>query len=54
MRPGSIRKGLGVLVSLAALAAVILLTTLTIQRMDLRPRTDDAYLQADLSTWRRT
>jgi multidrug efflux system membrane fusion protein len=48
MRPGSIRKGLGVLVSLAAFAAVIFLTMLTIQRMDLRPRTDDAYLQADL------
>jgi multidrug efflux system membrane fusion protein len=48
MRPASIRKGLGVLVSLAAFAAVILLVTLTIQRMDIRPRTDDAYLQADL------
>lgn len=48
MRPGSIRKGLGVLVSVAAFVAVILLTTLTIQRMDRRPRTDDAYLQADL------
>lgn len=48
MRPASIRKGLGVLVSLAAFVAVILLVTLTIQRIDLRPRTDDAYLQADL------
>jgi membrane fusion protein, multidrug efflux system len=43
-----IRKGLGVLVSLAAFAAVILLAVLTIRRMDLRPRTDDAYLQADI------
>jgi membrane fusion protein, multidrug efflux system len=43
-----IRKGLGVLVSLAALAAVILLAGLTFRRMDLRPRTDDAYLQADI------
>jgi len=48
MRLASIREGVGVLVSLAALAAVILLTALTIRRVDLRPRTDDAYLQADL------
>ncbi|MBV8455322.1 MAG: multidrug transporter subunit MdtN [Acetobacteraceae bacterium] len=43
-----IRKGLGVLVSVAAFAAVILLAGLTIRRMDVRPRTDDAYLQADI------
>lgn len=48
MRPGSIRKGLGVLVSLAAFALAIVLATLTTWRMDLRPRTDDAYMQADL------
>src|SRR5271170_6388582 len=45
---GFIRKGLGALVSLAALLAVIALVVLTTKRMDLRPRTDDAYLQADL------
>ncbi len=39
---------MGVLVSLAALAAVISLAVLTIRRVDLRPRTDDAYLQADI------
>lgn len=38
----------GVLVSVAAIAAAILLVLLTIQRIDTRPRTDDAYLQADL------
>jgi multidrug resistance efflux pump len=43
-----IRKGMGVLVSLAAFAALILLAVLTIRRVDLRPRTDDAYLQADI------
>lgn len=48
MRQAAIRKGLGILVSLAAFASVILLATLTTWRMDLRPRTDDAYLQADL------
>ncbi|HTW28958.1 MAG TPA: multidrug transporter subunit MdtN [Acetobacteraceae bacterium] len=41
-------RGIGVLVSLAAFAAVILLAALTLRRSDLRPRTDDAYLQADV------
>jgi membrane fusion protein, multidrug efflux system len=45
--PALIRRGLGVLISLAAFAAVILLAGLTTRRIDLRPRTDDAYLQAD-------
>jgi multidrug efflux system membrane fusion protein len=48
MRQAALRKGLGVVVSLAAFASVILLATLATWRMDLRPRTDDAYLQADL------
>jgi multidrug efflux system membrane fusion protein len=48
MRPAAVRGGLGVLISLAAFASVILLATLTTWRMDLRPRTDDAYLQANL------
>ncbi|MBV9538836.1 MAG: multidrug transporter subunit MdtN [Acidisphaera sp.] len=39
---------MGVLVSLAAFAAVIVLAVLTTRRIDLRPRTDDAYLQADV------
>jgi multidrug efflux system membrane fusion protein len=43
-----VRKGMGALISLGAVAAVILLAALTIRRMDLRPRTDDAYLQADI------
>jgi membrane fusion protein, multidrug efflux system len=43
-----IRKGIGALVSLAAFAGVILLAVLTVQRADLRPRTNDAYLQADI------
>ncbi|MBV8399104.1 MAG: multidrug transporter subunit MdtN [Acetobacteraceae bacterium] len=43
-----IRKGMGALISLGAIAAVILLAFLTIRRADLRPRTDDAYLDADV------
>jgi membrane fusion protein, multidrug efflux system len=43
-----IRKSIGVVVSLAAFAGVILLAALTIWRIDVRPRTDDAYLQADV------
>jgi membrane fusion protein, multidrug efflux system len=43
-----IRKGTGALISLGAIVAVILLAILTIRRNDLRPRTDDAYLQADI------
>ena len=46
--PSFIRKGMGVLVSVAAFGAVILLAVLTVRRIDVRPRTDDAYLQADL------
>jgi membrane fusion protein, multidrug efflux system len=48
MRLAFTRKGIGVVVSLAAFAAVILLAVLTVRRVDLRPRTDDAYLQADI------
>ena len=44
----AIRKALGVLVSLIALAGVIATVLLATRRIDLRPRTDDAYLQADL------
>ncbi len=43
-----VRKSLGLLVSLTALAALVFLAVLTTRRLDLRPRTDDAYLQADL------
>jgi multidrug efflux system membrane fusion protein len=43
-----IRKGVGALISLGAIGAVVLLAGLTFRRMDVRPRTDDAYLQADL------
>ena len=48
MRRPLVRRGIGVLISLAVFAAVILLAVLTARRLDLRPRTDDAYLQADL------
>jgi membrane fusion protein, multidrug efflux system len=44
----SIGKIVGILVSLAAFAGVIVLAALTIRRVDVRPRTDDAYLQADV------
>jgi membrane fusion protein, multidrug efflux system len=44
----SLRKALGVLVSLVALAGVLVTGALAIRRIDQRPRTDDAYLQADL------
>jgi multidrug efflux system membrane fusion protein len=44
----SVRKALGVLVSLIALVGVLVTVVLTTRRIDLRPRTDDAYLQADL------
>ena len=44
----ALRKALGVLVSLVALAGVIATVILAARRIDLRPRTDDAYLQADL------
>jgi membrane fusion protein, multidrug efflux system len=42
------RKMLGVLVSLVALVGVIATVILAAHRIDQRPRTDDAYLQADL------
>jgi membrane fusion protein, multidrug efflux system len=42
------RKALGVLVSLIALAGVLVTVVLATRRIDQRPRTDDAYLQADL------
>ena len=44
----SVQRTLGILVSLAALAAVVVLGIVTYGRLDARPRTDDAYLQADL------
>jgi membrane fusion protein, multidrug efflux system len=44
----SIGKSIGILVSLAAFAGMIVLAALTIRRVDVRPRTDDAYLQADV------
>jgi membrane fusion protein, multidrug efflux system len=44
----ALRKALGVLVSLVALAGVIATVILATRRIDQRPRTDDAYLQADL------
>jgi membrane fusion protein, multidrug efflux system len=45
---GVLRKTLGVLISLMALAGVIVTGVLVSRRVDQRPRTDDAYLQADL------
>src|SRR5262252_10585885 len=42
------RKALGILVSLLALAGLLVTGVLTSRRIDQRPRTDDAYLQADL------
>jgi multidrug efflux system membrane fusion protein len=44
----AIRKTLGVLVSLLALAGLLVTGVLATRRIDQRPRTDDAYLQADL------
>src|SRR5215471_6884434 len=44
----AVRKALGVLVSLLALAGVLVTVVLATRRIDQRPRTDDAYLQADL------
>src|SRR5215831_1688056 len=44
----AVRKALGVVVSLIALAGVLVTVVLATRRIDLRPRTDDAYLQADL------
>jgi multidrug efflux system membrane fusion protein len=44
----ALRKALGALVSLVALVGVIATVVLATRRIDQRPRTDDAYLQADL------
>ena len=44
----AVRKTLGVLVSLIALVGVLVTGVLATRRIDQRPRTDDAYLQADL------
>ncbi len=44
----AVRKALGILVSLLALAGVLITGVLVSHRIDQRPRTDDAYLQADL------
>lgn len=44
----ALRKTLGILVSLMVLAGVIVTAVLVSRRIDQRPRTDDAYLQADL------
>ena len=42
------RRGIGVAISLIVLAAVGVLVLLVAGRIDSRPRTDDAYLQADI------
>jgi membrane fusion protein, multidrug efflux system len=44
----AVRKALGVLVSLVALGGLLVTGVLATRRIDQRPRTDDAYLQADL------
>jgi len=44
----TVRKVLGVLVSLIALVGVLVTGVVASQRIDQRPRTDDAYLQGDL------
>jgi multidrug efflux system membrane fusion protein len=44
----AVRKALGVLVTLIALVSVLVTAVLVTRRIDQRPRTDDAYLQADL------
>jgi len=44
----AVRKALGVLVSVVALVGVLVTVVLATRRIDQRPRTDDAYLQADL------
>lgn len=42
------RKGAGLLFGVLVVAALVVLVALTASRLDARPRTDDAYLQADL------
>src|SRR5258707_3126134 len=44
----ALRKALGILVSLIALTGVLVTGVLATRRIDQRPHTDDAYLQADL------
>src|ERR1700758_2993847 len=44
----AVRKTFGILVSLIALVGVVTAVVLATRRIDQRPRTDDAYLQADL------
>jgi membrane fusion protein, multidrug efflux system len=44
----ALRKTLGILISLGALLGVLVTGVLVSRRIDERPRTDDAYLQADL------
>ena len=44
----ALRRAIGVLVSLLALVGVLVTVVLATRRIDQRPRTDDAYLQADL------
>src|SRR6516165_1056249 len=44
----AVRKALGILVSLIALVGLVAAVVLATRRIDQRPRTDNAYLQADL------
>jgi multidrug efflux system membrane fusion protein len=44
----AVRKALGVLVSIIALVSLLVTGVLATRRIDQHPRTDDAYLQADL------
>jgi hypothetical protein len=44
----AVRKTLGILVNLLALAGLLVTGVLATRQIDQRPRTDDAYLQADL------
>src|SRR6201996_8021881 len=44
----ALRRTLGILVSLVALIGVLVTGVLVTRRIEERPRTDDAYLQADL------
>jgi multidrug efflux system membrane fusion protein len=44
----AVRKALGILVSLVAVAGALVTAVLIARRIDQRPRTDDAYLQAEL------
>src|ERR1700739_5153061 len=42
------RRALGILISLVALAGLLVTVVLATRRIDQRPRTDDSYCQADL------